>query len=167
MAVANLRRNTTARTSGSMIHYASPDLTQHPPRSPRVRLGGFAHLPRILDKARAYAAGKNGEYIFESGLDKRFFTFAGSEASAFLAEVKQGRTDTEMLAWVQAHSSTKPQPYEIASWSAWLEAMGPGAPEGHGRFQAAITKNGPGREDIRGFFDNLDLDDYVSFGGRG
>ena len=40
-----------------MISYSTPDLTQHPPRSPRVRLGGFVHLPRLLDKARAYAAG--------------------------------------------------------------------------------------------------------------
>ena len=41
-----------------MIDYRHPDLTQHPPRSPRVRLGGFAHLPRLLDKARAFAAGR-------------------------------------------------------------------------------------------------------------
>ena len=40
-----------------MINYHTPDLTQHPPRSPRVRLGGFVHLPRLLDKARAFAAG--------------------------------------------------------------------------------------------------------------
>ena len=28
---------------------AAPNLTQRPPRSPRVRLGGYAMLPRILD----------------------------------------------------------------------------------------------------------------------
>ena len=28
------------------------DLTQHPPRSPRVRLGGYVLLPRILKAAR-------------------------------------------------------------------------------------------------------------------
>ena len=27
-----------------MITYSTPDLTQHPPRSPRVRLGGYVHL---------------------------------------------------------------------------------------------------------------------------
>ena len=31
----------------------APDLTQRPPRSPRVRLGGFVILPRMLDKGRA------------------------------------------------------------------------------------------------------------------
>ncbi len=38
------------------------DLTQRPPRSPRVRLGGYAILPRLLDKCRALLAGKVGEY---------------------------------------------------------------------------------------------------------
>ena len=34
----------------------TPDLTQFPPRSPRVRLGGYAILPRMLDKGRATVA---------------------------------------------------------------------------------------------------------------
>ena len=38
------------------MNYSTPDLSQHPPRSPRTRLGGYAHLPRLLDKARAHAA---------------------------------------------------------------------------------------------------------------
>ena len=40
----------------------APNLTQHPPRSPRVRLGGYTILPRLLDKARAVIAGTAGEY---------------------------------------------------------------------------------------------------------
>ena len=36
------------------------NLTQRPPRSPRVRLGGYTILPRILDKARASLAGTLG-----------------------------------------------------------------------------------------------------------
>ena len=42
--------------------FANPDLTQFPPRSPRVRLGGYVILPRCLDKCRASLAGKNGEF---------------------------------------------------------------------------------------------------------
>ncbi len=34
------------------------DLTQRPPRSPRVRLGGFVILPRMLDKGRPLLMGK-------------------------------------------------------------------------------------------------------------
>ena len=40
----------------------APNLTQRPPRSPRVRLGGYTILPRLLDKARAVIAGTAGEY---------------------------------------------------------------------------------------------------------
>ena len=42
----------------------APDLTQRPPRSPRVRLGGYVILPRMLDKGRATVAGKHGEYHY-------------------------------------------------------------------------------------------------------
>ena len=38
------------------------NLTQRPPRSPRVRLGGFVLRARILDKGRAELAGTAGEY---------------------------------------------------------------------------------------------------------
>jgi len=34
------------------------DLTQRPPRSPRLTLGGYVILPRMLDKGRAQLAGK-------------------------------------------------------------------------------------------------------------
>ena len=39
---------------------SAPDLTQRPPRSPRVRLGGYVILARILDKGRATLANKAG-----------------------------------------------------------------------------------------------------------
>jgi len=40
----------------------APNLAQRPPRSPRVRLGGYVVLPRILDKGRADLAGTAGEF---------------------------------------------------------------------------------------------------------
>ena len=59
---------------------AAPDLAKQPPRSPRVRLGGYAVLPRILDKGRATIAGKAGEYKFGCPLDQRFLQFVGIKA---------------------------------------------------------------------------------------
>ena len=50
----------------------TPDLTKQPPRSPRVRLGGYVILPRMLDKGRATIAGKNGEYHYACPLDQQF-----------------------------------------------------------------------------------------------
>ena len=61
------------------------DLTQHPPRSPRVRLGGLVILPRMIDKARATKAGKNGEYNYGCSLDRNVLDFLGIEAEALKA----------------------------------------------------------------------------------
>ena len=149
-----------------MITYSTPDLTQHPPRSPRVRLGGYVHLPRLLDKARAFAAGKIGEYVYSCPLDKRFFSYVGIDPDAFLAAVKTGKGDVEMLAWVNDHTQPPRAPWEIAAWSHWLENLGPGDAKRHAVFAEDIGKLSPGRDDIRTYFARLELDDYVSFGGR-
>jgi hypothetical protein len=149
-----------------MTKYSTPDFTQHPPRSPRVRLGGYVHLPRLLDKARASAAGKLGEFIYPCPLDKRFFAFTGIDPDAFLAAVKSGKGDVEMLAWVNEHTKPQRTPWEIEAWSSWLENLGPGDVKRHAGISEDIARLSPGRDDIRTNFDRLDLDDYISFGGR-
>ena len=148
-----------------MISYQAPDLTQHPPRSPRSRLGGYAVFPRILDKARAHLAGKLGEYKWNNPLDQRLFTFMGVKAEDFLAAVQSGRSDTQMLEWATEHTQPKRQAWEIAAWSHWIENLAPGDAGRHAAFAELITKHCPTREDIRSLFDRLDLDDYVTFGG--
>ena len=150
-----------------MIDYRQPDLTQHPPRSPRVRLGGFAHLPRLLDKARATAAGKNGLYVYAAMMDRQFFSFTGIDSAAFLDAVKTGKTDGEMFAWVLEHLNPVRTQSEIVQWSSWLETLGPGGAQGHAWLAERISGYGPNREDVRTYCEHLDLDDYVSFGGAG
>lgn len=150
-----------------MIDYSAPDLTRHPPRSPRVRLGGFVHLPRLLDKARAFAAGRSGEYIYPCAMDERLFAFVGIDADTFLEAVKTGRSDTEMLAWLQANMTSPRLPHEILAWSAWLEQLAPGDAGRHATFAEEIGRMASQRPDIVTTFDRLDLDDYTSFGGKG
>lgn len=149
-----------------MISYQSPDLSQHAPRSPRVRLGSFVHLPRLLDKARAKVGGKLGEYVFPCPLDKRFFDFSGLSPDALLAEVAKGKSDTEMLTWVLSELKPTKQPWEIEAWSRFMENLAPGDAQRHESFAEAIKTLAPARDDIRTTFDRLDLDDYVSFGGK-
>lgn len=145
----------------------APDLTSQPPRSPRVRLGGYAILPRLLDKGRATIAGKHGEYKFDCPLDRRFFKFAGIDANALKAELAKGKGDGEILDWIFAHSKTKPRPWDINQWSDWMDRRGPDSDaETLSYFAEAVSKITKTREDIRGWSDLLDLDDYVSFGGK-
>ena len=148
-----------------MINYGAPDLTAHPPRSPRVRLGGFVHLPRLLDKARAFAAGHNGDYIYPCPMDQRLFAFIGISSDAFLEQVKTAKSDSEMLAWVMENLNPKRLPHEIFAWSNWLEQVAPGDARRHENFCPQIKKLRPDRGDIVTTFDRSELDDYVSFGG--
>jgi hypothetical protein len=148
-----------------MINYTAPDLTQHPPRSVRVRIGGYAHLARLLDKARAFIAGKNAGYHYNCPMDRNFFAFTGIDHEAMLAEIKTGKSDTEMIAWVRAHTARLPS--EIYAWSTWLEQHGPGGAGGHEWIAETVKANAGERDDIRSFADLLDLDDYVSYGGKG
>jgi hypothetical protein len=148
-----------------MLNLSQPNLTQHPPRSVRVRLGGYAHLPRLLDKARAVIAGQGGEFHYNCPLDKHFFAFTGIDPKKMFTAVKVAKSDSAMLAWVNKH--TRRQPHEIVAWSAWLEQHGPGGKDGHRWIADTVEQSAAGRTDIRSFADLLDLDDYVSYGGKG
>lgn len=147
-----------------MVNLSAPDLTQHPPRSVRVRIGGYAHLARLLDKARAVIAGKAGEFHYNCPLDQRFFAFTGIDHEKMLAEIKTGKTDVQMLEWVNTQS--KRPVNEVIAWSGWLENLGPGGAEGHEWIGSVLKKHNSARDDIRSFSDLLDLDDYLSYGGK-
>jgi hypothetical protein len=144
----------------------APDLTQRPPRSPRVRLGGYVLLPRMLDKGRAVIAGTNGEYNFNCPMDQHFLEFAGVNAGALKKQLAGGKSDTAILAWVEKNSKHKRNEAEIAAWSAYQEQRAPANTDGREYFQAEHARLAPQREDIASWFDYLDLDDYVTFGGQ-
>lgn len=149
------------------ISFQSPDLTQHPPRSARGRLGGYVILPRMLDKCRAELAGKNGEYHYNCPMDQHFLSFAGINADELKAEVAKGRGDWEILEWVQSASTTKRSPWEINQWSEHHLHRGPDSDaETLAFFTKLVSAHTQVREDIRTWFDALDLDDYCSFGGQ-
>lgn len=141
------------------------NLTQHPPRSPRVRLGGYTILPRILDKARATLSGAQGEYIYNSPTDGHFFRFTGIQPEAFLEQVKAGAGDWDMLVWVQTNATLPRTTLEILQWSNWTETISFNLIAKRDWYTAQIKRLNPAREDLGSIFDYLDLDDYVSFGG--
>jgi len=145
---------------------SNPDLTLHPPRSARVRLGGYVILPRMLDKGRAVLAGTNGDYKFNCPLDKRFTDFAGIDGEALREQLAAGKGDGEILEWVKANAANQPSDASIAAWSALQEQRGPGDVESRAFFNQLHTEAAPHRTDIANWFDLLDLDDYVSYGGK-
>jgi hypothetical protein len=144
----------------------APDLTQRPPRSPRVRLGGYVILPRMLDKGRATIAGKNGEFRFDCPLDQQFLEFAGVAAAKVKKLLAQGKGDGEILDWIHKTAEVKRSPVEIAAWSELQDRRGPSDVESRKFFQDYHTKLAPERKDVTTWFDVLDIDDHVSFGGK-
>jgi hypothetical protein len=142
----------------------TPDLTKFPPRCPRVRLGGYVILPRMLDKGRATLNGKNGEYHYACPLDQGFLDFSGIDPEALKKELH--KSDTEILEWIKAHAKHKRTTPEIMAWTAWQEHRAPDNTEGREFLNEIHKKGAPAREDIVTWFDVLDMDDYVSFGGK-
>jgi hypothetical protein len=140
------------------------DLTKQPPRSARVRLGGYVILPRMLDKGRATVAGKNGEYHYACPLDQQWLTFLEIDPKAL--EKKLKHSDTEVLEWINQHAKHKRTAPEIIAWSAWQEQRAPDNPDSREYFNGLHKSSAPKRTDIVTWFDLLDLDDYVSFGGK-
>jgi hypothetical protein len=144
----------------------APDLTKQAPRSPRVHLGGYALLPRMLDKGRATINGTNGEYHYNCPLDQRFVNFTGIDPEALKRELEAGKGDGEILEWAQANAKNKRTESEILAWSVYQEQRAPDNTEGREYFNNIHKKVGPNREDIISWADLLDMDDYVSFGGK-
>ncbi len=144
----------------------APDLTKRPPRSPRVRLGGYVILPRMLDKGRATIAGRNGEYHFDCPVDRRFLDFVGVKAAAVRQQLAAGKSDGQILEWIQQRGKHKRTEPEIRAWSAYQEQRGPADTESREFFHELHRKIAPKREDISTWFELLDLDDHVTFGGK-
>ena len=141
------------------------DLTQRPPRSPKTRLGGYALLPRMLDKCRAEIAGTAGTFHYACPNDQRILTFLGIDAGALKTEVTKGGGDGQVLAWSQASQRNKHTAQEIEAWSDASDKRKPD-PADRAHFDKYLAECGPGRTDIVNWSDLLDLDDYVSFGGK-
>ncbi len=142
------------------------DLTQRPPRSPRVRLGGYAILPRTIDKGRAIIAGKIGEYHYNCPLDQLFLTFAGIDADELKSQLALNKTDAEILDWVEANAKNKRMAFQIQAWSAWVEQRVPTEVEARGYLNEMHKAAAGHRKDIGTWFELLDVDDFASFGGK-
>ena len=145
----------------------APDLTKRPPRSVRCRLGGYALLPRMLDKGRATIAGTNGEFHYDCPIDQHILKFLGLDPAALREQLANGKGDGEILEWISTNASHQRTPWEIEQWSDYMQRRGPDSDaETLGYFAEAVGKFTKTREDIKGWTDLIDLDDYVTFGGK-
>lgn len=142
--------------------FSSKDLTKEPPRSPHMRLNGFAIVARTIDKCRADLHGKIGEYHFNCPLDKQFFGFMNIDADKFKAFVAEGKTDEEIVDWVVKNGSSKTE-QEKTEWSSMVDKQYYHAdPQKQEWFTSVCVPLGldPVKTTL---FEYLDVDDKTSF----
>src|SRR4029077_16295061 len=99
-------------------------------------------------------------------MDQRFLEFVGIQDEALKKELAAGRSDSEILEWIRKHAKNKHTDAEINTWSVYAEQRVPTDADSRKFFNDLHEKAAPKREDIATWFDLLDVDDYVSFGGK-
>lgn len=110
------------------------------PRSPKVLLGGIAHLARFIDKIRLRHAGHIPDYNYITvGFDKHLIDFLRIDPKAFEARVLAGGSDQEFLAWIQAQGEPR-TPEEIAQWNHILLSSRPKDDAARQRFQGRLQE---------------------------
>jgi len=82
------------------------DLTKESPRSPRIRVGGYAILGRTLDKCRALVRGNIGEYHFDCPLDNTLFGFKGVKGADFKSPNRKWRERSKKW-WIGSIATAK------------------------------------------------------------
>src|SRR2546426_8419661 len=83
------------------------DLTKEPPRSPRVRIGGYALLARMADKGRATLNGTAGEYHFDCPVDNLIFGFKGVKVAEMKPLLVSGASDEHIVTWLDTHGTPR------------------------------------------------------------
>ena len=71
------------------------------PRSPYERLGGYVHLPRLIDKARLHRKGLLDGYNYKTvGFDKHLLAFLKIDPDAFEKAANELEDDAAILDWI-------------------------------------------------------------------
>lgn len=135
----------------------APDLTRQFPRSPREKMGGYVHLARMADKARAKAAGTVGEYIYPCPLDHMLLEFMGIDPKAF-SEAAQKKDDPELQTWVRETAAAR-TPEEAEAWNRTFLNRKPRNEESQRRFDEIRNRLAPHRTDVTAWPDLLDLEE--------
>ena len=130
------------------------------PRSPYEKLGGYVHLPRLIDKARLQRKGLLDGYNYKTvGFDNHLLTFLKLDGDAFEEVANRVDNDEEILEWVQKNGAQN-SPEQIEQWNRAMTARHPDTAAKKARFLHFLKEaGGEGRKDIRTYFDLIEFDE--------
>lgn len=133
------------------------DLTKSYPRSVREKHLGLVQVGRTIDKGKAEAFGKLGEYKYDCPMDQHLFEFLGIDGNELLEAIKKG--DAAADAFLKPAIAKKTQA-EIEKFNQeWLEHGPAKGSEGEKYFLELREQAAPGRTDVTAWADLLDLDE--------
>ena len=134
------------------------DLTTSYPRSVKDKIGGLVQIGRTIDKGKAVAHGKAGEYHYNCPMDQHVFEFLGIDHEQLLDVIKT-KSDGEVEAYVTGFIKKK-SPAEIEAFNTeWLtHAPAPGT-DSYKYFMELRNEVAPDRTDVTAWADLLDLDE--------
>ncbi len=136
------------------------------PRSPKLLLGGVAHLGRMIDKVRLRHGGHLQDYNYlTAGFDQSLLDLLEIPAEEFERRVLEGGTDEEILGWVRTRGRAISEDAR-RQWNERVRQGGPKDEAGHARFRARLEeiarKRGVPVEQLPGvttWADAIDLDE--------
>jgi hypothetical protein len=130
------------------------------PRSPYEKLGGYVHLPRLIDKAKLHRKGLLDGYNYKTvGFDKHLLAFLRIKGDAFEEIANELDDDNAILDWVNRNGA-KHSPEEIEHWNQTMIARHPDTAAKKARFTHFLKEaGGAGRKDIKTYFDLIEFDE--------
>jgi hypothetical protein len=130
------------------------------PRSPYEKLGGYVHLPRLIDKARLHRKGLLNGYNYKTvGFDKHLLAFLKLDGDAFEEAANTLEDDGAILNWVRQNGS-RHFPEAIERWNEAMISRHPDSAAKKARFLHFLKEaGGGGRNDIGTYFDLIEFDE--------
>jgi Domain of unknown function (DUF5069) len=130
------------------------------PRSPYERLGGFVHLPRLIDKARLHRRGLLNGYNYKTvGFDKHLLAFLKLDGDQFEEVADRCDDDAEVLQWVEQNGA-RHSAEEVEHWNQEMISRHPDTAAKRARFVHFLKEaGGEGRKDIKTYFDLIEFDE--------
>jgi hypothetical protein len=130
------------------------------PRSPYEKLGGYVHLPRLIDKAKLHRKGLLNGYNYKSvGFDKHLLAFLKLDGDAFEEAASRLDDDPAILKWIEEHGVKHPSE-SIEEWNQAMISRYPDTAAKKARFAHFLKEaGGNGRKDIRTYFDLIEFDE--------
>jgi hypothetical protein len=130
------------------------------PRSPYEKLGGYVHLPRLIDKARLHRKGLLNGYNYKTvGFDKHLLAFLKLDGDEFEEIANRFDEDEQVLGWVEKNA-VKHSAEEIEHWNKEMISRHPDTAAKRARFVHFLKEaGGEGRKDIKTYFDLIEFDE--------